>query len=278
MRPSRWVAIGGRLRGSGPRLDGGRRLRPRRRLDRRWLAALPPLLGVIAALAVLAGGGEEDPLAGGSRPSGAGGSAPGGTATAPAGAVAPLADPAPASRRLVVEREVEYKEVVVGEREVEHPHRADFDLSLLAVAALVGLSGAVLSRRKVAPPKLAPAVTPLALAAALALTVAAIDVSESPERPRTVAVRSSNLRPAPVPIGIERIDEGRTVRVVRRFRREVPVRRLEHVHAWVLAMSWQLPLLVLSAAWAVALGAIGLRPSQERPAHRADITTGGIAR
>lgn len=235
--------------------------------DRRWLLAglgLLALIGLIGLLSLLKTDSPHPTVAGPPSavqrlrpgPTNEGGvtrptHGPGGeseTGSEPPGP-GPEEPPVSEPHRLYIkhEREIDNHQVTVEERKVSHPHHANFDLSLLALAALAMLSAPAVKRRKPVSGKLTRLVTPLALLVGLALVVASVHTWESPKPPKLVSLHTAEYSPEMRSEGVDRHREGNTIYVVHHFSREEPVRRLEHIHAWSLETSSQWPLLVLSA-------------------------------
>jgi hypothetical protein len=259
-----------RLAGSARRLSGPRAV-GRRWPSRRWLLAglgLLALIGLVGLLSLLETDNPHPRLGGinlppinqslthpsgkggvaGATLGGGGGSEAGGGGGDETSVSKPSETSAPRPDRVYRkdERDIENHEVTVEERKVSHPHHANFDLSLLAVAVLAVFAAPAVKRRKLVSGKLTRLVTPLAALVALILAIASVHTWESPKPPKLVSLHTAQYHPEMQPEGVDRHREGNTIYVVHHFSREEPVRRLEHIHAWSLEASSQWPLLVLS--------------------------------
>jgi hypothetical protein len=163
----------------------------------------------------------------------------------------PVEEPEPIHR--VFERDIEPHPVTVSEATVHHPHHARFDLSLLALAVLTLLSPFFLKQRQFVPKRLRPMLWPLALGGALTLGILSVHLWESPKPPKLVALHTVRFHPELISEGVETHREGNTIHVIHHFQRNVPERKLLHVHVWTLSVAWQWPLLLLSTALAALL-------------------------
>jgi hypothetical protein len=171
--------------------------------------------------------------------------------------------PEPVTR--VSEKDIEQERVVVSEATVHHPHHADFDLSLLALAFLTLFVPRFLKRRRSTPKILQRMLWPLGLAAALTLVITSVHIWESPDPPKLVSLHTIQFHPELIPEGVESHREGNTIRVVHRFTETVPERKLLHVHVWTVYTSWQLPVALLAVALAGLLIGDRLVPLLRKP-------------